>query len=342
MRGALVIGYSSEETTRPHIQALFSKTGNDMQRDECEGGKAMKVLCAIDGSQLSLWGVDALGSLFHPSITDVILLHVIDTTPLKAPIRRGKAVAEPTKKVMKAMESGAKSILKISKNRLNTALSQSVTKPFVDIHPVLARGHAASTIIREVEKQQPDVVIIGSRGLQDITGYLVGSVSRKVLSYAPSAVLTVKEPIPVPVHAVLAVDGSNASKRAANALGVWMAPEVMTLHVLSVVPSMLTDIAPKVLPKKHLKALMEPFEQRAQEVARSFRQVFLKDGFKVTAEVLQGNPREVILHCLQKRKADLVVLGSKGLTGSERFQMGSVSEWVTAYAPCSSLVARPH
>lgn len=302
----------------------------------------MKVLCAVDGSELSLWGLDALGSLFHQSITEAILLHVIDTTPLKAPGKRETTEAGSTKKVIKAMEAGAQHILHISDDRVKVALSQSATNPFVEIRRVLARGHAASTIIKEVEKQQPDVVIIGSRGLHDITGYLVGSVSRKVLSYAPSAVLTVKEPLPFPVHAVLAVDGSNASKRAANALRVWMAPDVISIHVLSVVPSILTDIAPQVLPKKHVKALMKPFEQRAQEVAASFRQTFLKDGFEVTAEVLQGNPREVILDCLQKRKADLAVLGSKGLTGSERFQMGSVSEWVTAYAACSTLVARPH
>ncbi|NIO07252.1 MAG: universal stress protein, partial [Deltaproteobacteria bacterium] len=37
----------------------------------------------------------------------------------------------------------------------------------------------------------------------------------------------------------------------------------------------------------------------------------------------------------------LAVLGAKGLTGPERFQMGSVSEWVAAHAGCSILVVRP-
>ena len=244
--------------------------------------------------------------------------------------------------MIKAMEEGAKHILMRSEERLKLGLSQSVTNPFVAIRRGLVRGPAASRIIQEVEKKRPDVVIIGSRGLNDIAGYLVGSVSRKVLSYAPSTVLTVKEPMPFSIRAVLAVDGSSASRRAAQAVKAWMTPEMMTIHVLSVVPSILTDFAPKVLPKKHLRALMKPFEQRAQEVATVFRQSFLKDGFKVTADVLKGNPREVILDFLHRQKADLAVLGSKGLTGSERFQMGSVSEWVSAYAPCSTLVARPH
>ena len=64
----------------------------------------MKILCAVDGSEYSLWGLDALGSMFHQSIAEVILLHVIDTTPLTISNRRDKAIAVPTKKVIKAME----------------------------------------------------------------------------------------------------------------------------------------------------------------------------------------------------------------------------------------------
>ena len=88
-------------------------------------------------------------------------------------------------------------------------------------------------------------------------------------------------------------------------------------------------------------ALTEPFYQRAQELTNQYRTLFIKEGYEVIPEILNGNPREVILESLRKTKAQLAILGSKGLTGPERFQMGSVSEWVAAYSTCSVMVVRP-
>ncbi len=301
----------------------------------------MKIICAIDGSEYSIWGIETLGSLFHRSIKEVVLLHVMDTNPFKAGLKKEGARASKVKKYVSALEKHGRDLLKRAKDQAELAINQSTTKPFVTIRSVLAKGHAAEVIIREAEKRKPHLIILGSRGMADIQGYLMGSVSRKVLSYAPCAVLMVKEPLLTPAKAVLAVDGSTASKRAANAAKNWLDPEDVSIRVLSVVPQVLTDIAPKVLPKKHLMALTEPFYQRAQELTSQYRTLFIKEGYEVIPEILNGNPREVILESLRKTKAQLAILGSKGLTGPERFQMGSVSEWVAAYSTCSVMVVRP-
>ena len=182
---------------------------------------------------------------------------------------------------------------------------------------------------------------MGLRGLSDIKAYLLGSVSRRVLSHTPCAVLTAKSPLVSKARVVIALDGSKASKRAVNQLKAWTSPDQVSLHILAVVQEILTDLAPKVFPKVRMKALTEPFHKRARELAAHYRQFFLQEGYEVACDVLAGNPREVIVNYLDKKKADLAVLGSKGLTGSERFQLGSVSEWVAAYASCSVLVMRP-
>jgi len=301
----------------------------------------MKILCAVDGSEYAMWGIETLGSLFHRTIKEVILIHVMDTTPVKNSLKKGGTRATNVKKYVSALEKHGKEVLKRSKAQAELAINQSTTKPFVSIRSLLAKGHAADVIIREAEKRKPHLIILGSRGMADIKGYLMGSVSRKVLSYAPCAVLMVKEPLLTPAKAVLAVDGSGASKRAANAVKNWLDPEDVTLCVLSAVPQVLTDIAPKVLPKKHLLALTEPFYHRAEELTSQYRSLFIKEGYDVHPDVLKGNPREVILEHIRQSKAQLAVLGSKGLTGPERFQMGSVSEWVAAYSSCTVLVVRP-
>ena len=140
---------------------------------------------------------------------------------------------------------------------------------------------------------------------------------------------------------VLAIDGSNTSKRAVSAFQSWIIPDTVSLHVLSVVPQFLTDIGPKLISKSHAKSLMKPFQLRAKEIASQYRALFLKEGYTVSSDVKEGDPRKVILDQLEIKKADLAVLGSKGLTGPERFQMGSVSEWVAGYTSCSTLVIRP-
>ena len=68
------------------------------------------------------------------------------------------------------------------------------------------------------------------------------------------------------------------------------------------------------------------------------RELFLKEVYEMTTDVLQGDLPKAILDDLETHKAYLPVLGSKGLTGPERFQMGSLSEWLAGYAAYSVLV----
>jgi len=301
----------------------------------------MKVICAVDGSEFSNRAIEAVGTLFHQSVKELRLIHVMDDLHLKQGLKKEGVKARNMKKILGALEKDAKKILETSKHKAALAISQSTTKPFASIKTVLGRGHVTEAIINEAEKRNADIIVMGSRGLSDIKGYLMGSVSRKVLVHAPCSVLTVKDPLPKMSRSLLAVDGSNASKRAATFLKNWIRPSSLSIHVLSVVPNFLTDIAPKMLSKNHLKALTQPFQIRAKELTIQYREFFLKEGYKITTEVQSGDPKKVILNSLEKKRTNLAILGTKGLTGPERFQMGSVSEGVAAYTPSSVLVVRP-
>ena len=54
--------------------------------------------------------------------------------------------------------------------------------------------------------------------------------------------------------------------------------------------------------------------------------------------VEEGSPADVILDAIEKKGVDLVVMGSAGRTGINRFIMGSVTEKVVKSAKCSVLV----
>jgi nucleotide-binding universal stress UspA family protein len=65
-----------------------------------------------------------------------------------------------------------------------------------------------------------------------------------------------------------------------------------------------------------------------------------KEGIEVTTHPVEGDPAEAILKVAEKTKADLIVVGNKGMTGARRFILGSVPNNISHHAPCSVIVVR--
>ncbi len=63
-------------------------------------------------------------------------------------------------------------------------------------------------------------------------------------------------------------------------------------------------------------------------------------GVEVQKFARQGDPADAILDVAEETKADLIVVGNKGMTGARRFLLGSVPNKVSHHAPCSVLIIR--
>ncbi len=61
-----------------------------------------------------------------------------------------------------------------------------------DVRAIAQSGPVARTIIGYAKRQKADLIVMGSRGLGDIEGLLLGSVSHKVVSLADCPVMTVR------------------------------------------------------------------------------------------------------------------------------------------------------
>ena len=59
---------------------------------------------------------------------------------------------------------------------------------------------------------------------------------------------------------------------------------------------------------------------------------------KITTMVKEGSPARVILETIDEEDIDLVVMGSSGKSGIDKFLMGSVAEKVVKSAKCSVLI----
>ncbi len=91
---------------------------------------------------------------------------------------------------------------------------------------------------------------------------------------------------------------------------------------------------------------LEDVSREAEKVSAALiRHVGLKirDAFKTThveEEVVKGKAREKLLEIAESWPADLVIVGSHGRSGVNRFLLGSVSDAVVSHAPCSVIVIR--
>lgn len=63
-------------------------------------------------------------------------------------------------------------------------------------------------------------------------------------------------------------------------------------------------------------------------------------GVEIKTFSREGDPADAILDVAEERKADLIVVGNKGMTGAKRFLLGSVPNKVSHHAPCSVLIVR--
>lgn len=68
---------------------------------------------------------------------------------------------------------------------------QAVELSGLDVKEVVREGKPADTILREAEAIGVDAIVMGSRGMSDLKGMAVGSVSHKVAHSATCTVITV-------------------------------------------------------------------------------------------------------------------------------------------------------
>jgi nucleotide-binding universal stress UspA family protein len=85
-----------------------------------------------------------------------------------------------------------------------------------------------------------------------------------------------------------------------------------------------------------LADLKRPAHDLVERIAGQLRAA----GFKAETAVETGDVRESILDSASEWRADLIVLGSHGTRGIQRFLLGSVAEFVARHAKCSVQIIR--
>jgi nucleotide-binding universal stress UspA family protein len=137
------------------------------------------------------------------------------------------------------------------------------------------------------------------------------------------------------MRVLLATDGSKNSQAAAAFLKALPLPASTTVRIVAVVS----------LPGFALEATSAPAVQRAvldeaEGVASQAQAMLAPRGFTIETDVAEGDPRVEIVRQADEWKADLIVLGARGLGAVKRFLVGSVSDAVARHALCPVLVVK--
>ena len=139
---------------------------------------------------------------------------------------------------------------------------------------------------------------------------------------------------------LLALDGSRVSAFATREVAERPWPEGTTVRVLSV-----AHLIPPTTPffnevTFEYERVVTEFMDAAREIAVRGADELEAAGLHAESAVRQGDPRLSILDEAKDWGAELIIVGSHGRTGVERWLMGSVAEYVVRHAPVSVEVVR--
>ena len=139
---------------------------------------------------------------------------------------------------------------------------------------------------------------------------------------------------------VVGTDGSDTAKKAVEQAAELAKQGGGELHIVmaaATVPesrlrseraSVPDDVAYSVNPT-------EDTEADLKEVASKY-----EDDIKVYTHAKTGDPADAIIDVAEANRADLIVVGNKGMTGAKRFFLGAVPNKISHHAPCSVLIVR--
>ena len=86
-----------------------------------------------------------------------------------------------------------------------------------------------------------------------------------------------------------------------------------------------------------VRQLNQILNERSEENLKEFDKLN-KDDLKITHVIKEGSPAKSILEVAKEEDVDLIVMGSSGKSGFDRFIMGSVADKVVNSAKCAVLI----
>jgi len=150
-----------------------------------------KILVAFDGSKPSKRAIDYAADMADECKGKLIILTVVPQENLPVFPTDGMgaapmATAEEWEEYQEKMEAS------YHKSQADVVKDLRDAFPKLDVEAILLEGRPSATIVEQAEKNQADLIVVGSRGLGGISGWILGSTSRRVVESCTKPVLVIK------------------------------------------------------------------------------------------------------------------------------------------------------
>jgi len=227
-----------------------------------------------------------------------------------------------------------------------TNAARALSRRWPDAQIRVVDASPVDAIVKEAMRFQADVIVMGWRGHGVVRRLLMGTVSRGVVRRAPCAVLVVRRVLRDLRHLVVGFDSSAHAQRGVEFISTLNPPRggrvslftaVDTVHVPSqgMVPAhtrAAISSAVAQINKERLARTHQALDRATDTLTRV--------GWKVDRVVSTGAPLRELLATVAQKRADLVVVGAKGVTGVRHLLLGSVAEGVLNRSHVPVLIAR--
>jgi len=150
-----------------------------------------KILVAFDGSEASKHALDHAVSIADMMNAEVYIISVVPKVMMPVFPDEGFGAAPVTA----AQDLGDyQERMKVIYGKSLAEAEEDIRDHYPDlvIETKLLDGRPSSTIVDEAENNNMDLIVIGSRGLGGITGWILGSTSRRIVESCTKPVLIVK------------------------------------------------------------------------------------------------------------------------------------------------------
>ena len=148
-----------------------------------------KFLVAVDGSDHSWKALDLATELASAVDAELVILHVVPYEPMPKGLEQfakieGIPIEEEEARFHLSRQFGDRIASEAEARARKSGLDRVTTR--------VAEGNAAHEIVEMAGTKDTEMVFLGSRGLGEIRGMLMGSVSHKVMHLAPCTCVVVK------------------------------------------------------------------------------------------------------------------------------------------------------
>jgi nucleotide-binding universal stress UspA family protein len=140
---------------------------------------------------------------------------------------------------------------------------------------------------------------------------------------------------------VVGTDGSPPARTAVDAAVALAKASKATLHIVSAYSMISTNLIASAA-AAGAPVPMHTGSNEAEQTKLLLEEIALdveKHGVELTTHPCSGSADQALIEVAKTHKADLIVVGSRGMTGARRI-LGSVPNSVAHKAPCSVLIVK--